>query len=84
MSTLFARAVGGAATRASSQRNVILLALCQAFFMTSTSAIITVAALVGHGLAEDKALATLPLAMQFASMMVVTIPASLHSSLQTP
>ena len=77
MSTPFTRAVGGVASRASSQRNVLLLALCQAFFMTSTSAIFTVAALVGLDLAADKAFATLPIAMQFATMMVVTIPASL-------
>ena len=62
---------------ASRRRNVILLALCQAFFMTSTSAIVTSAALIGHSLAEDKALATLPLAMQFIAVMAVTAPASL-------
>lgn len=77
MSTQFARAVGGATTRASSWRNVLLLALCQAFFMTSLSAIFTAAALVGHDLAPNKALATLPLAMQFVTMMMATIPASL-------
>ena len=60
----------------SRRRNVILLALCQAFFMTSTSAIVTSAALIGHSLADDKALATLPLAMQFVAVMAVTAPAS--------
>lgn len=44
--------------------------------MTSTSAIVTSAALIGHSLADDKALATLPLAMQFIAVMVVTAPAS--------
>ena len=44
--------------------------------MTSTSAIVTSAALIGHSLAEDKALATLPLAMQFIAVMVITAPAS--------
>ncbi len=60
----------------SRRRNVLLLALCQAFFMTSTSAVVTSAALIGHSLAEDKALATLPLGMQFVAVMLVTAPAS--------
>ncbi|MBT4426362.1 MAG: MFS transporter [Rhodospirillaceae bacterium] len=62
--------------RASRRRNVLLLALCQAFFMTSTSAIVTSAALIGYQLSADKALATLPLAMQFIAVMAVTVPAS--------
>ena len=66
-----------AVSRASSRRNVLFLALCQAFFMTATSAIVTSAALIGYSLSDDKALATLPLAMQFIAVMVVTIPASL-------
>ena len=44
--------------------------------MTATSAIVTSAALIGHSLAEDKALATLPLAMQFIAVMAITAPAS--------
>jgi MFS family permease len=67
----------GAMSRASSRRNVLFLALCQALFMTSTSAIVTTAALIGYSLSDDKALATLPLAMQFIAVMAVTIPASL-------
>jgi MFS family permease len=63
-------------SRALRRRNVLLLALCQAFFMTSTSAIVTSAALIGHSLSDDKALATLPLAMQFIAVMVATAPAS--------
>ena len=42
--------------------------------MTSTSAIVTSAALIGHSLADDKALATLPLAVQFVAVMAVTAP----------
>ena len=34
--------------------------------------------LVGHALAADKGLATLPLAFQFGAMMAVTIPASIY------
>jgi MFS family permease len=63
---------------AHARRNVLLLALCQALFMTCTSAIVTSIALTGHLLAENKALATLPVALQFATHMAVTIPASLY------
>ena len=45
--------------------------------MTSTSAIVTTAALTGYALAENKALATLPLGMQFVAVMIATLPASL-------
>jgi MFS family permease len=58
-------------------RNVLLLALCQALFMTATSGMISAAALVGFGLADDKALATLPTSLQFVAIMVATTPASL-------
>lgn len=66
-----------APSRRSRRRNVLLLALCQAFFMTATSAVVTTAALIGYSLAEDKALSTLPLGMQFIAVMLVTVPASL-------
>ncbi len=59
------------------KRNVLLLALCQALFMSASSLIMTVTALVGHGLAADKSLATLPLALQFVATMLTTFPASL-------
>jgi predicted MFS family arabinose efflux permease len=59
------------------RRNVLVLASCQALMMTGTSLVMTVSALVGHQLAEDKALATLPLALQFLATMLATIPASL-------
>ncbi len=58
-------------------RNVIILAVCQAFFITATSAIVVSAGLIGHSLAETKALATLPLGAQFGAMMIATMPASL-------
>lgn len=58
-------------------RNVFLLATCQALMMTCMSLIGTVSGLVGYALAEDKALATLPHALQFAGMMGITFPASL-------
>ena len=58
-------------------RNVALLALSQALMMTTTSAIIASGALIGHALAEDKALATVPVAFQFVATMMTSIPASL-------
>lgn len=61
-----------------SKRNVLLLALCQALFMTSTSANIASAALVGNMLAIDKALATLPVSFQFAATMLTAYPASIY------
>jgi MFS family permease len=58
---------------------VFLLASCQALFMTSTSAIISTAPIVGGILlVDDKSLATLPLALQFVAMALTTIPASLY------
>lgn len=42
-----------------------------------SSLLITVSALIGLDLAEDKSLATLPLAIQFIAVMVTSIPASL-------
>ncbi len=59
-------------------RNVALLALCQALMMTTTSAIIASGALIGYALAEDKALATLPIAFQFVATMLTAVPASLY------
>ena len=47
--------------------------------MTSTSAIISTAPIVGGSLlVVDKALATLPLALQFVAMALTTFPASLY------
>jgi MFS family permease len=66
-------------TTISVRRNVFLLASCQALFMTSTSAIISTAPIVGGILlVDDKSLATLPLALQFVAMALTTIPASLY------
>lgn len=64
------------AARDQSWRNIMLLALCQALFMTATSGMISAAALVGFGLADNKALATLPTSLQFVAIMIATTPAS--------
>lgn len=57
--------------------NVLLLALCQALAVTGTSVLVATSALVGYALAPDKALATLPIAMQLLATTLVTMPASL-------
>ncbi len=58
-------------------RTIWLLSLCQAVLMSSGSLVIASSALVGLALAEDKSLATLPLALQFLATMLTTLPASL-------
>ena len=58
-------------------RNVPVLAIAQSLMMSANSLIVASAALVGAMLAEDKSLATLPLAIQFIAIMLTTIPASL-------
>jgi MFS family permease len=59
------------------KKNVLLLAACQALMMTANSLLVTTTALVGYKLAQDKALATLPMAVQMFATMMTTIPASL-------
>jgi MFS family permease len=64
-------------TRAAMKRNVYLMFLCQAFMQAATVGQTAMAALIGYSLAGDKALATLPLAMQMASTMAASIPAGM-------
>ncbi len=59
------------------RRNVVLLAACQAIFVTGSSLVVSVSALVGLALAPDPRLATLPAGLLFLSAMVSTMPASL-------
>ncbi len=58
------------------RKNVMLLAACQALAMSGASMLAAVAALAGYLIAEDKSLATLPVACQFLATMMSTIPAS--------
>ncbi len=60
------------------KRNVFLLSISQALLATCLSLMLTTSALVGRALAENKALAALPLALLFLSQMLSTIPASLY------
>lgn len=58
------------------RQNVIVLACCQGLLMIGTATMLAEAALVGHMLAENKALATLPLALQQIGVMAAMFPAS--------
>ena len=58
-------------------RNVWLLFCCQALMNSVMSGQTVMAALVGHALAVDKTLNTLPMAIQMLAMMCASIPASI-------
>ena len=57
-------------------RDVVLLALATAVAMTCSSIMAVTSALVGQMLATDKALATLPLSLQFVATMATMFPAA--------
>jgi MFS family permease len=58
-------------------RGVWLLVVCMATVQTVTVAQVAMAALIGHSLAADKALATLPVALWMTGTMASSIPAAL-------
>ena len=58
-------------------RNVALLAGCQALLVTGNVLLVSVLALIGNQLADQPALATLPVAVQFLGTMLAAYPASL-------
>lgn len=58
-------------------KNVILLALCQALLTTGNVLLVSVNGLIGRSIAPSEALITLPVAFQFVGLMAATIPASL-------
>jgi MFS family permease len=60
-----------------SRRNVAQLALAQALMMSVNTLLLTSSSIIGFELADNKALATLPLAIQFFSTMLSAIPASM-------
>lgn len=59
------------------RRNVPILALCQALFMSSMSLNVAISALVGFRLAADKTYASLPFAAQLLATMLASIPAAM-------
>ncbi len=60
-----------------SHRNVFLLALCQALLLTSAVTLISIGALAGFMLADNKIFATLPNAIYVVGSALSTLPASL-------
>ena len=58
-------------------RNVWLLFVCQALIGASAFCQVAIVALIGHSLALDKSLATLPCALQMLGTMCASIPAGL-------
>src|SRR3546814_148164 len=66
-----------AGRRDPTRRNVLLLSICLGLAMTGSALVMTVSALTGQMLADDKSLATLPFALQWVLTMAATIPASL-------
>ena len=58
-------------------RNVWLLFACQALMNAVMAGQVVMASLVGHALAVDKALNTLPMAIQMVGVMAASIPAGI-------
>ena len=58
-------------------RNVFLLACCQALLLVNAVTLISINALAGYALAENKALATLPSTAYVIGAAIATFPASL-------
>ncbi len=63
-------------TSISINKNILQLALAQALMMSVNTLLLTASAILGYSLTDDKSLATLPLAIQFFSAMMTSIPAS--------
>jgi MFS family permease len=59
------------------KRNVAVLAAAQALFMTGATMLIIISGLVGFALAENKALATLPVSAAMIGNALTMVPASL-------
>ena len=59
-----------------SRRNVFLLAACQALLLTNAVTLISIGALAGYSLAQNKAFATLPSATYVVGSALATVPAS--------
>ncbi|MCC6948598.1 MAG: MFS transporter [Bradyrhizobiaceae bacterium] len=59
------------------KRMIFILAASQALFQTISVLVMTIGGLAGYALAEDKSLATLPVAAMMVGTMAATVPASL-------
>jgi MFS family permease len=71
------RAMPNPAAERAMKRNVWLLFLCQALMNAAVVGQVAMSALIGHSLAENKALATLPMALQMTATMAASIPAGM-------
>jgi MFS family permease len=60
-----------------SKKNVFLLACCQALLLTNAVTLVTIGALAGYSLAENKAFATLPAATYVMGGFLGAFPASM-------
>ena len=58
------------------KRNVYILAACNGLSISSNVVILTISALVSYSMVADKILATVPIALQQFSAMLLTAPAS--------
>ena len=72
-----ADAVADAVADAGMKRQVWLLFFCLALMHSTIIGQAMMAALIGHSLAEDKALSTLPVAIQMTATMAASIPAGI-------
>ncbi len=59
------------------KRNTLVLSLAQALYYVGAAIQVTVSGLVGHMLADDKSLATLPVTTFILGTLVSTVPASM-------
>lgn len=57
------------------KRNIPILAICQALFMSGTSLMVATTALVGYALSDNKIYASLPFTLQLVATMFTSIPA---------
>ena len=58
-------------------RNVLILFCCQTVFVSGTVVLITVGGIIGHDIAPDPSLATLPVALMVVGTALTTIPAAM-------
>lgn len=58
-------------------RNVLILFGCQTVFVSGTVVLITVGGIIGHEIAPDPSLATLPVALMVVGTALSTIPAAM-------
>lgn len=59
------------------KRNVLILFGCQTVFVSGTVVLVTIGGIIGHTLAPDPRLATLPVALMVVGTALTTIPAAL-------